>query len=464
MLVAKLKTDPRCLLNHDSYANMQPQSTNINLQDQNLLIRLIWRRLSRFAAIMTFASIGVMSVLYALSPAHAKDGDGRTGGNMPVPITAATVQQQSMPVWLDAQGTVTPRNYVSVMPRVAGQLQSVDFREGQPVKAGQLMATIDPKPYRILVEQAQAQLLRDQAQLGGAQSDLERYETLLAQDSISAQQVADQRATVEQLKGSLASDKAALDNAQLQLDWTRITAPISGVAGMRQVDVGNMVGTSGAIGGGGSSLTGTASTSTPIVTIAQLQPITVTFAIPQSQLPRVLNRLRGATLPVQAWDQRRATQLDSGKVIAVDNQINVATGTVMIKAEFANPRMALFPNQFVNVRLLVDTLRTAFVVPSAAIATGTSGSYVYVIDNTDKVSVRPVTTVISNQDYTAVSSGLKIGERVVTDGLDRLKAGSTIQVVAEYGQKAAPLAVEQTRKEHKPEGNPSSQHKREGNP
>lgn len=403
-------------------------------------------------------------MLSCLPHAQAKDGEGKPGGNMPIPVTAATVQQQSMPVWLDAQGTVTPRNYVNVMPRVAGQLLSVDFQEGKPVVEGQLLATIDPRPYRIQVDQAQAQLMRDQAQLTGALSDMERYATLLAQDSISSQQVTTQQALVAQLKGTVASDQAALDNAKLQLEWTRITAPRSGIAGLRQVDKGNMVGTSGAIGGGGSALSGSASTSTPIVTIAQVQPITVTFAIAQNQLPTVLGRMRGATLPVQAWDQRRTAQLDSGKVIAVDNQINSATGTVMIKAEFANRHMALFPNQFVNVRMLVDTLGSAIVVPTAAIATGASGTYVYVIDGSDKVSVRPITTTVNNLDYTAISTGLKAGERVVTDGLDRLKEGSTIQVVAVYGEKSTSGATAKSGKTGKPEGAKNWQHKPDSKP
>lgn len=363
--------------------------------------------------------------------AHARGEDeARSGANAPIPVIATLVQQQSMPVWLDAQGTVTPRNYVNVMPRVAGQLKSVNFQEGQTVKAGQLLATIDPRPYRIQVDLAQAQLSRDQAQLIGAQSDLERYETLLTQDSISSQQVVDQRATVAQLKGTVAADKSTLDNAALQLEWTRITAPISGVVGLRQVDAGNMLGTGGAIGGGSSALTATVSNSLPIVTIAQVQPITVTFAIAQSRLPAILERMHATVLPVQAWDQRRLTQLDSGKVIAVDNQINSSTGTVMLKAEFSNAKMTLYPNQFVNVRLLVDTLGTALVIPSAAVATGASGSYVYVIGSDDKVSVRKVTIGVSNQDLIAINAGLSVGERVVSDGLDRLREGSKVQVVA----------------------------------
>ncbi|MCX7192602.1 MAG: efflux RND transporter periplasmic adaptor subunit [Proteobacteria bacterium] len=370
----------------------------------------------------------------SISIVHAKGGEGGPGGNQPVPVIAATVQQQAMPVWIEAQGTAAPRNYVSVMPRVAGQLSTINFREGQPVKAGQILATLDAKPYRVLLEQAQGQAMRDQATLTGAQSDLLRYETLLAQDSISAQQVADQRALVAQWIGTVTADKATTDNAQLQLDYTRITAPISGIAGLRQVDAGNMVGTTGAIGGGNSALSGTAVTSTPIVTIAQVQPITVLFAIPQNQLPGVLERMHtAATLPVQAWDQRRTKQLDAGKVIALDNQINAATGTVMIKAEFPNARMALFPNQFVNVKLLVDTLKSALTVPSAAIATGAPGSYVYVIDGSNKVLMRRVTTGVSNRDATTILAGLKSGERVVTDGLDRLKDGSQVQIVTPAG-------------------------------
>ena len=388
----------------------------------------------------------------------AKDDEPRNGAGMPTPVTMSPAQEQSMPVWIEAQGTVTPRNYVNVMPRVAGLLQSVSFKEGQTVKAGQLLANIDPRPFQIQVAQAEATLMKDQAQLDGAQTDLDKYETLLKQDSISAQQVTDQRTTVAQLKGVVASDKAAKDNAELQLEWTRIVAPITGAVGLRQVDVGNMVGTTGAIGGGNSSLAGgVASASIPIVTIAQVQPITVTFAIPQSQLPTVLERLHGAVIPVQAWDQRRTSQLDSGKVAAVDNQINAATGTVMIKAEFSNSKMALYPNQFVNVRMLVDTLKNSIVVPSAAIASGGHGSYVYVIGNEDKVSVRNVTTGVTNKDLTAITTGLAVGERVVTDGLDRLKEGSKVQVVVPSDGSTSNAAGS---RQHGQGGKPEDGHKR----
>ena len=400
------------------------------------------RRALRPAAFLTLgvlATGAVILALYSNAPALAKDsGRDKPDPNRPTPVTAAIVKQQAMPVWIDALGTVVPRNYVNVMPRVAGLLQSVNYREGQPVKAGQLLATIDPRPYRILVEQAQAQLMRDQAQLNGAKVDLVRYETLLKQDSISAQQVDNQRATVAQVKATVAADKAALDNAQLQLSWTRILAPTSGIAGLRQVDAGNMVGTSGAIGGGNSAISGTVANSMPIVTLAQVQPVAVTFSVAQNQLPAVIERMRGgAKLPVQAWDQRRTSQLASGSLIAVDNQINSATGSITLKSEFANPDMTLFPNQFVNVRLLVNTLPNALVVPTTAIATGAPGSYVYVI-NSGKVSLRPVKTGVSDATNTVVNSGLQLGEQVVTDGLDRLRDGSKVKIVTPLSPNASP--------------------------
>lgn len=384
----------------------------------------------RYALYRTYliAGLGIAMCL----PAHA--AEKKPGANQPIPVTAATAEQQSMPVWVEAQGTVLPLNYVNVMPRVASLLQSVNFREGQTVKAGQLLATLDPKPYQVLLDQAKAQTMRDQAQLEGAQADLVRYETLLKQDSISEQQVVDQRATVEQLKGTVAADKAAQGNAQLQLDWTRITSPISGIVGLRQVSAGNIVGTAGAIGGGNSALSGTAANSMPIVTVAEIQPIAALFPIAQTQLPAVLERMHeGAVLFVEAWDQRRSAIIDKGRVTAMDNQINSSTGTAMLKAEFPNARRMLFPNQFVNIRLLVDTIKGAIVVPSSAIATGAPGSYVYVIDSGNKVALRKVETGSMDKDKTSIRSGLKAGERVVTDGLDRLRDGSKVQIVIPAG-------------------------------
>lgn len=349
----------------------------------------------------------------------------------PQPVTAAVARTQAVPVWLTALGTVTPRSYVNVMPRVPGLLQSVYYRQGQMVKAGQLLAQIDPRPFRIAVEQARAQVEQTQAQLSGAQADLQRYETLLQQDSISAQQVSDQRTTVAQLKATLDANKAALANAELQLSWTRITAPVSGLVGLRPVDAGNMVTTSGAVGSNTSTGTNSAS---PVATIAQVQPVDVTFALPQQNIAEVVGQLMaGKTLPTQAWDARNTRLLETGKLVAADNQINPATGTLNLRAEFTNKDLTLFPNQFVNVRLLVRTIADAVVVPTTAIGIGAPGSYVYVIGADGKVKMRVVKTGVALDNLTQITSGLQPGERVVTDGLDRLRDGRTVKVVQAAG-------------------------------
>ncbi len=377
---------------------------------------------------------GSLALLGGEHPAQAqmRGPSGMEKGQMPPqPVTASVAKTQDVPVWLTALGTVTPRSYVNVMPRVAGLLQSVDYKQGQMVKAGQLLAQIDPRPFRIAVEQAQAQVEQTQAQLAGAQSDLLRYETLLKQDSISAQQVSDQRATVAQLKATLDANKAALDNARLQLSWTRITAPVSGLVGLRPVDAGNMVTTSGAVGSNTSSSTNSAS---PIATIAQVQPVDVTFALPQQQIGEVVSQLMaGKQLQTQAWDARNTQLLETGRLIAADNQINSTTGTLNLRAEFANPKLTLFPNQFVNVRLLVRTLPDAIVAPTTAVAVGAPGTYVYVIGPDNKVKMRVVKTGVAYDNLTQIVSGLKPGERVVTDGLDRLRDGREVKVVQAAG-------------------------------
>ncbi|MDE1952714.1 MAG: efflux RND transporter periplasmic adaptor subunit [Betaproteobacteria bacterium] len=393
---------------------------------------------------------------------------GMSGKLPPQPVTAAVARAQPLPVWLSALGTVTPRSLVNVMPRVAGLLQSIDYRQGQMVKAGQLLAQIDPRPFQIAVEQAQAQVEQTRAQLSGAQSDLVRYETLLQQDSISAQQVSDQRATVAQYKATLDANRAALDNARLQLSWTRITAPVAGLAGLRPVDAGNMVTTSGAVGAGNGSSSATGSSVTPIATIAQVQPVDVTFALPQQQIGEVVGQLLGAPahpqadfslhggdarpgrpgpasmsgkqLEAQAWDARNTQLLASGKLVAADNQINTATGTLNLRAEFDNKNLALFPNQFVNLRLLVRTIPGAVVVPNTAVAVGAPGTYVYVIGAGDKVMLRKVTTGATDGDLTQIVSGLKPGERVVTDGLDRLRDGREVNVVQARTAEASPTS------------------------
>lgn len=388
---------------------------------------------------MGLLAVGGLMWMGGEHPAQAQMRPGMEKGQLqPQPVTASAAKSESVPVWLTALGTVTPRSYVNVMPRVAGLLQSVDYKQGQMVKAGQLLAQIDPRPFRIAVEQAQAQIEQTQAQLSGAQSDLQRYETLLKQDSISAQQVSDQRATVAQLKATLDVNKAALDNARLQLSWTRITAPVSGLAGLRPVDAGNMVTTSGAVGSNTSTSSNSAS---PIATIAQVQPVDVTFALPQQSISDVVNQLMaGKQLQTQSWDARNTRLLATGKLVAADNQINTTTGTLNLRAEFNNKTLALFPNQFVNVRLLVRTIPDAVVVPTTAVAVGAPGTYVYVIGADNKVKMRVVKTEVAFDQLTQISSGLQAGERVVTDGLDRLRDGREVKVVQAAGSAATTQA------------------------
>ncbi len=384
--------------------------------------------------------------------AHRAAGGAARGGHaafgrQEIPaVTAARVRTQTLPVWLSALGTVTPHTLANVMPRVSGLLQSVDFHQGQPVRAGQLLATIDPRPFRIAVEQAQAQRAQTAAQLAGARIDLRRYETLLRQRAVSAQQVSDQRATVAQLTAQLDANTAALDDARLQLQWTRITAPVSGIAGLRRVDPGNMVGPSGAVGvsapsTSGSSASGSSqgSGATPIVSIAQVQPIEVSFALPQSQVGALLRQLAsGRHALVQAWDAGDHEMLAQGQLLAADNQISSSTGTLGLRARFDNTSLDLYPNQFVNVRVLEREVEHAVVVPSTAVAVGGDGSYVYVLGADDKVGVRQVRTGVNWDGLTQLLDGVVPGQQVVTSGLDHLRDGDRVRVVPAHDASAGP--------------------------
>jgi multidrug efflux system membrane fusion protein len=414
------------------------------------------RRWPWLLALIVLAVLGA-GIWWRTGGRHAGPGagggmrGGALGAQQATAVTAATVGVRTVPVWLTALGTVTPHTLASVMPRVSGLLQSVDFRQGQAVRAGQVLATIDPRPFRIAVEQAQATREQTAAQLAGASSDLRRYETLLAQDAISAQQVADQRATVAQLKAQLDANTAALDSARLQLSWTRITAPVSGIAGLRQVDPGNMVNTSGAVGqsvstsSSSSSTTGSGGGAAPIVTIAQVRPIEVSFALPQAEVGELLRQLAaGRHAQVQAWNASDTALLARGELLAADNQISTSTGTLALRARFANTSLSLLPNQFVNVRVLERSIPDARVVPSTAVAVGANGSYVYVIDAKGSVAVRQVRTGTVWDGLTQIVAGLKPGERVVTAGLDHLRDGARVHVVQAAsepaGRNAAPAS------------------------
>jgi multidrug efflux system membrane fusion protein len=349
----------------------------------------------------------------AKTKAAAKKGPR---GERPVPVVAVAASTADVGVTLEGLGTVTPVATVTVRSRVDGQLMKILFREGQVVKAGELLAEIDPRPFQVQLAQAEAQHARDLALLRNAQVDLERYRVLHKQDSIARQQLDTQEALVRQTEATVKMDLAAIENARLQLAYSRITAPIGGRLGLRQVDLGNMVRAGDASG---------------LVVITQLQPITVVFPIAEDHLPPVMRKLQdGEKLQVIAFDRAGKTQLATGTLITADNVIDPATGTVKLKAQFANADLGLFPSQFVNVRMLVDTRRGATVVPSAAILRGTPGTFVYAVDReTRVVSVRRVKLGPAQGEQVAIEEGLKPGVLVVVDGTDRLREGSTVELV-----------------------------------
>jgi len=343
-----------------------------------------------------------------------KAGFGKGPGNVPVVAVPATTAD--VPVQLDALGSVTPIATVTVRSRVDGQLMRLAFKEGQVVRAGDLLAEIDPRPAQVQLATAEGQLARDESLLKNAQIDLERYRTLYKQDSIAKQQLDTQEALVRQYEATLKVDRAAIDSARLQLTYCRITAPVGGRLGLRQVDLGNIV---------------RASDPNGLVVITQLQPITVVFSIPEDSLPPVMKKLKaGEKLAVAAFDRAGKAQLGSGTLITVDNQIDPATGTVKLRAQFANEDLALFPNQFVNVKLLVDVKHDATVVPVAAVQRGTPGTFVYAVDGESKVvSVRKVRLGPVQGEQVAVEEGVAPGTLVVVDGADKLREGAAVELV-----------------------------------
>lgn len=341
-----------------------------------------------------------------------RGGPAGPGGGPATPVGAADVGRGDIHVVLNGLGTVTPLRTVTVSAQVAGQLQSVEFKEGQHVGKGEVLAQIDARSYQAALAQAQGNLARDQAQLANAKIDLARYQSLFKEDSIARQQLDTQAALVRQLEGAVQSDQGAVAVAQVNLGYAKIVAPDDGRVGLRSVDPGNNVGNGSAI-----------------AVITQMQPMDVLFTIPEDNLPALREKLRaGATLPVVAYDRSGKTQLATGRLASVDNQIDTSTGTIKVKARFDNADEALFPNQFVNVRLLLDTLHDATVIPASALQRGADGLFVYVIGDDDTVSVRKVTTGVTEGDRVQVLSGLKPGERVVTDGTDRLRDGSKVSV------------------------------------
>jgi multidrug efflux system membrane fusion protein len=392
---------------------------------------------------LVLAGIVTGGFFYYRQHAVTPQGDSRKldpNKGRPTPVLVAKAGQGDIKVYLDALGTVTPRNVVTVKARVDGQLMQVYFREGQLVKAGELLAEIDPRPFEVQLAQANGQLAKDKAALENAQIDLERYKTLLAQDSIARQQVDTQEALVRQQRAAVVVDQGQVDSAKLQLSYCRITAPIGGRVGLRAVDPGNMIHASDANG---------------IVTITQLQPITTLFSIPEDQLPAVTQRLKaGGAIPLDAWDKAKLNKLAMGTLLTLDNQIDTTTGTLKLRGEFKNEDNSLFPNQFVNIRMLVDVLKNAVTIPSAAVQRGRSGDFVFVVQQgngnvtpdavkpdqvkpadtkpadskpASKVEMRPVKTGVAEGEIVAIVSGLQAGESVVVDGADKLRDGSPVK-------------------------------------
>ena len=374
-------------------------------------------------------------------------GRGGRGGAGASTVGIAVAARADLPVYLDALGTATPTATVTVRPQVSGVVTAVLFTEGQLVKKGQLIATIDPRPFEIALQQATGARLRDEAMLESNKVQLQRYQTLLSQDSIARQDVDTLAATVKQLEGTIVIDKANENTARLNLSYCRIVAPTAGRVGLRPVDPGNYIAAGDANGVG---------------VITQIAPIDVEFAVPQDRVPEIQGRVAsGATLAVTAFDRTRTNKLDQGTFSTLDNQIDPQTGTVKAKARFANTATQLFPNQFVNVRLLLRVQQGAIVIPVTAMRHGPNGDFVYVLNEDRTVSVRPVTRGIATTDSIAVDKGLDLGERVVTEGGDRLKDGTRVQLAADRPASGASGAVGARRGASGADGGASGQRRRQ---
>lgn len=342
---------------------------------------------------------------------------GRRGMGMfsnVVPVRIEPAKQGQFAVYLNALGTVTAYNTVNIVSRVQGELVEVHFTEGQQVKEGDLLAVIDPRTYEAALQQAKGSVQQNQALLQNSRSELARYQRLLQQDSIAKQTYESQVALVNQYQGTLLSSQAQLKDAELNLEFTQIKAPISGRLGIRQIDIGNYI---------------KVGDTTPLVSITQMQPISATFTLPEAQLPEVASRLmKGEELIVEAWDSTNTNLLATGEVETLDNQININTGTILVKAKFNNDDFMLFPNQFVNIKLKLTTLNDVLIIPTDSVQYGNKGTFVYVVEG-NKVHLRYITLGRSDADKTIVVEGLKSGEQVVLEGTDRLREDSEVEIV-----------------------------------
>ncbi|TQI81667.1 multidrug efflux system membrane fusion protein [Serratia fonticola] len=343
---------------------------------------------------------------------------GRAGGrrNAPMsPVQAATATQQTVPRFLSGLGTATAANTVTVTSRVDGELMAIHFTEGQQVKAGDLLVEIDPRPYQVQLTQALGQLAKDQATLANAKQDLARYQQLIKTNMVSRQDLDTQLSLVRQTEGAIKADQGAVDSAKLQITYSKITSPIDGRVGLKLVDVGNYI---------------ASGSSTGIVVITQTHPIDVVFTLPESNIADLVKAQKTGPVAVEAWDRTNEHQLTQGVLLSLDNQIDTATGTIKLKARFDNQDDALFPNQFVNARLKVDTLHDAVVIPTAALQMGNEGHFVWILNAENKVSKHLVTAGIQDSQQVVITTGVNVGDRVVTDGIDRLTEGMQVEVVA----------------------------------
>jgi membrane fusion protein, multidrug efflux system len=375
------------------------------------------RRGTRRTLVIGIVLIALAAVFYYIFSASApqqRRGGRFAAGEGPVPVLVAAAARADVPVYMDAVGTIKALNTVTVRPQVDGKLLSVNFKEGEDIKKGDVLAKIDPVIYQAQLNQAIAKKAQDEAQLANSKIDLDRYERLAATAAINKQQADTQRALVAQNTALVQADQAAIDNAQAMLGYTTITAPIDGRTGIRMVDEGNYV--------------RSADTNSSIVVITQLQPISVLFNLPQQDLSQVNTAFEKSPLNVEAQRSDNDAVIDRGVLRVVDNQVDQTTGTVKLKAEFPNAKLQLWPGQFVNIRLLVDTLKQVVVIPTGAVQRGPNGTFVYVVKDDDTVTVRPITVQKQDETQTVVSKGLEAPERVVTTGFVRLTDGTKVAI------------------------------------
>jgi len=369
-------------------------------------------RRRRRRLVLAAGAIALVVVVFAVWRGRARSPAPRDRAARVVSVVTVPARSGDMPVYLDGLGTVTAISTVTVRSRVDGQLVSLGYREGQLVRQGDLLAQIDPRPFQVALQQQEGQYAKDEAALKNARLDLKRYEALIAQDAVPRQQLDTQQATVNQLEATLKTDAAQVANARLNLTYSRITSPITGRVGLRLVDAGNMVHASDPGG---------------LLVITQLQPIAVVFTLPADQLqPVMAGMARGNHLRVEAWDRDRKKMLDVGTLEAVDNQVDETTGTVRLKGVFSNEGYGLFSNQFVNARILVDTLHGSVIIPTAALQRSPQGTYIWVVKPDSSADMRTVEVAHTEGEDTAVQSGVAAGEPVVTDGVDNLQPGAKV--------------------------------------